>query len=259
MTLPAALHNLARHPSESAFVTDFDGTLAPIVADPATAVPLSQSIAALRILAAHLGVVAIVSGRPVAFLRDHIAIDGVDLVGQYGLERHVDGQVVLDARAGRHVDAVSEAAASAARRWPELVVERKGDIAFTIHWRTAPGSAPRAADIAELADQHGLQIQPGRMACELRPALPVDKGTVFAELARDARYRAFAGDDDGDVAAFKVDFGPTNGGEMVRIAVRSPEAPPELLELADVIVDAPEEFAGLLGELADAVSSPERR
>jgi hypothetical protein len=51
----------------------------------------------------------------------------------------------------------------------------------------------------------------------------------------------------------------TDTGETVRIGVRSPEAPPGLLELADVIVDGPEGLAVLLGDLADAVSSPERR
>ncbi len=259
MTLPAALRNLARHPSESAFVTDFDGTLAPIVDDPATAAPLSQSIEALRILGAHLKVVAIVSGRPVAFLRSHLAIEGVEIIGQYGLERLVDGHAVLDPRAEPYVDAVAAAAASADRRWPELNIERKGDIAFTVHWRTTPGSAPRADDVAALADQHGLQVQPGRMACELRPAVPVDKGTAFADLASDARYRAFAGDDDGDVAAFKVEFGPPDGGATVRIGVSSAEAPPELLDLADVVVDGPEGLAALLGDLADAISPPEPR
>lgn len=259
MTLPAALHNIARHPSQSAFVTDFDGTLAPIVDDPTTAVPLPESVAALRTLTERLALVAVVSGRPIEFLRARIAIEDVALVGQYGLERLVNGRVVRDPRVADHLDAVAAAATQAEELWPGLAIERKGDIAFTIHWRSAPDLAPRAVDLAELADVHGLQVQPGRLACELRPRLPVDKGSVFAELGRDARYRAFAGDDEGDVAAFKTDFGATADSETVRIAVRSPEAPSELLDLADVVVDGPVGLAGLLGELADAVSSSERR
>lgn len=254
--LPVALSNLARLASQSAFVSDFDGTLAPIVDDPATATPLPQAIHALQTLAARLGLVAIVSGRPIAFLREHVAVERVVLVGHYGLERLVDGQVVLDPRAEPYVDAVAAAAADAQRRWPSLIVERKGDIAFTVHWRNAPASEPSADDLASLAEQHGLQTQPGRMACELRPPVPVDKGTVFEELAHDFRHSAFAGDDHGDLAAFNVGVdAPDDDGRIVRIAVRSPEAPRELLERADLVVDGPEGLAALLSDLADALSS----
>ena len=256
MTLPAALLDLARHPSDSAFVTDFDGTLAPIVEDPSAAVPLPQSLDALERLADRLGLVAVISGRPIAYLRERITIERVVLVGHYGLERLVDGQVVVDPRAEPYVDAIAAAAADAQRRWPSLLLERKGKIAFTVHWRNAPSSAPRADELASLAEQHGLQLQPGRMACELRPPVRVDKGTVFVELAHDFHPRVFAGDDLGDLAAFNVGFGTApDHGHTVRIAVRSPEIPPGLLERADFGVDGPEGLATLLTELADAISS----
>ena len=102
-------------------------------------------------------------------------------------------------------------------------------------------------------------MQPGRQACELRPPVPVDKGTSFDELARAYERRIFAGDDLGDLAAFDQVFGdPEHDVQPVRIAVRSSEAPPELLERADVIVDGPRGLAELLAELARAVSSGPR-
>jgi trehalose 6-phosphate phosphatase len=104
-----------------------------------------------------------------------------------------------------------------------------------------------------------LATQPGRQACELRPPLPVDKGTAFYDLAWTYEPRVFAGDDIGDVAAFTQPFGdPHEDDEVdgsVRIAVRSSEAPPELLERADVIVNGPVGLAALLTELAQAVSA----
>ncbi len=256
MTLPAALDHFARLAAQSAFVTDFDGTLAQIVNDPAKAAPLPESVTSLRTLAAKLGLVAVVSGRPVEFLHTHIPIDDVVLVGQYGLERWVDGHVEVDSRAARYVDAVAAGAAEAGARWPELMIERKGNVAFTVHWRMAPGAEPHADELAALAAEHGLQTQPGRKACEMRPPVPVDKGTVFQELARPFDERAFAGDDHGDLAAFAQEFGdPDHTAQPFCIAVRSSETPPELLEQAQLIVDGPVGLAALLGDLADAVSS----
>jgi trehalose 6-phosphate phosphatase len=250
---------LARAPRDAGLVTDYDGTLARIVSDPADAMPLEASLAALRALTPMLGVVAVVSGRPVEFLRARLPIDGIALVGQYGLERLVDGEVVLDPRVAAHLDAIAAAAADAERRWPALLIERKGQVAVTIHWRTAPGSEPTEADLRALADGHGLVLQRARMACELRPPVPVDKGTAFRDVVGHEHVGAtlaYAGDDDGDVAAFRAGFGaPGHELPPARIAVWSPETPVELLEQADVVVNGPEGLADLLGELADAVSS----
>jgi trehalose 6-phosphate phosphatase len=239
-------------------VCDYDGTLAPIVNDPARAVALERSLDALRRLTPHLGLVAVVSGRPIEFLRTRIAIDGVVLVGQYGLEKLVEGEIVVDPRALPYVDAVSAAASDAERQWPELLVERKGGIAFTIHWRTAPGSAPGSADLRAFADRHGLALQPARMGCELRPSVGVDKGTAFHDVVAEVGlggFVAYAGDDDGDLAAFRMDFGdPGAAVQPIRVAVWSPETPLELLELADLAVRGPEGLADALGDLAEMVS-----
>ncbi len=53
-----------------------------------------------------------------------------------------------------------------------------------------------------------------------------------------------AGDDLGDLSAFAAAFElKARGGDVLRVAVDSAEAPPALIEQADVIVDGP---AGLL-------------
>src|SRR3546814_9292497 len=65
---PALLAPLRSSPERAAVLLDFDGTLAPIVerADAATALPGVR--AALTALAEVYAVVAIVSGRPAAYL-----------------------------------------------------------------------------------------------------------------------------------------------------------------------------------------------
>lgn len=237
-----------------AVISDYDGTLAPIVDDPARAVALPAALDALRELVDVVRLVAVVSGRPVSFLREHLPIEGVALVGQYGLERLVDGDIVADPRTAPYVPDVASAAEEAEQRWPELLIERKGKIACTVHWRARPHH-PSATELQRLADRHGLVTLSSRLACELRPPVPVDKGVAVAQLLGTPQLEAavFIGDDRGDLRAFDAldrrqleDDGEFTG---VRVAVGSPEAPPELLERADVIVDGPEGVAAFLSSL----------
>lgn len=235
--------------------------MSPIVDDPAAARPLPDAARALRALTADLALVAVVSGRPVEFLRDRIGAPGLVLVGQYGMERIVDGQVAVDPRVEPYLGAVAAAASEAERTWPELLVERKGALAFTVHWRNAPNHEPPPEGLSALAARHGLLTQPGRKACELRPPVDIDKGTAVEDLIAPLTGGvAFAGDDRGDLAAFDAldRWAAMRGraGTGALIAVRSSEAPLELLERADVVVDDATGLAALLTEMVAAISSP---
>jgi trehalose 6-phosphate phosphatase len=85
---------------------------------------------------------------------------------------------------------------------------------------------------------------------ELLPPIHADKGTVIRKWAAPLRSVCYLGDDLGDLAAFHaLDQLATRGISTARIAVRSDEAPAELLQAADVIIDAPEGAAGLLRTL----------
>ena len=75
-------------PGSAGVLTDFDGTLAPIVDDPEAARPLDGVAPVLARLGLRYRVVAVVSGRPVAYLLDRLGSPkGVTLVGLYGLEK----------------------------------------------------------------------------------------------------------------------------------------------------------------------------
>jgi trehalose 6-phosphate phosphatase len=259
VTVLPALRPIVAHPESSVVLVDFDGSLAPIVDDPAAAHPLPESVAALRALAPLVATVAVVSGRPVDFLMRVLPLDDVELVGLYGLERRIDGRVVVDPRADEWVDRIARAAADAEAALPGLLVERKGRLAVTIHFRTAPDRAGEARTEADaLARRYGIAAPlRGRMAVELRPPVPVDKGTVVREHASGATSIAFAGDDAGDLAAFAALDALVAAGDIdhaIRIGVRSAEAPDEILA-ADVVVDGPRELATLFENLAGAISA----
>src|SRR3954469_18159782 len=85
--VPPALDPLVAQPDGAGIVTDFDGTLAPIVLDPAAARALPGVGPLLGRLAARYSRVGVVSGRPAAFLLDRLGpVEGLRLVGLYGLE-----------------------------------------------------------------------------------------------------------------------------------------------------------------------------
>jgi len=245
----------ALDPRTIAVLSDFDGSLAPIVERPEDAVPVPGARQVLGRLLVDAGLVGIVSGRPVDFLRTRLDVDGLVLVGQYGLERLEGSVVVADPRIADYAAAIAAARAEAESSWPELYVEHKGDTAFTVHWRSRPdrdvGGAVRA-----LARRHGLRSHGGRMACEVRPPVDLDKGSAVRELVDGYRGAVFVGDDRGDLSAFAaLDDVPVT----LRVGVRSPEAPHELDRAVDVMVDGPEGAVALLSELADEISAHRSR
>jgi trehalose 6-phosphate phosphatase len=252
----AALAPLVEDPARSVVVVDFDGTLAPIVADPPAAAPLPGALEVLARLVGRAGRVAVVSGRPVAFLRAALPVDGLALFGHYGVERFGEGGEVFTApEAGRWVEAVRNAAAEAEAALPGLFVERKGSLAVALHWRRRPEFETAALKLGHrLAAAHNLRLEPGRRTLELRPSLDVDKGRPVAALAAGAHAALVMGDDRGDVAAFAAGRRLVEEGRLrhvLRVVVRSSETPAELLDHADLTVDGPPGALHLLAELAD--------
>jgi len=254
--LPPALRPLSERPERSALFVDFDGTLAPIVADPAAARPLPGARDVLARLAGRLAVVAVVSGRPVAFLLDAFGtVPGLRLVGLYGMEEASgSGEVVTDPGVERWRPVVARVTESAqAGVPPGAEVEPKG-LTVTLHWRQNPAAEgwARAVAARALADD-GLVAQPGRMALELRPPIATDKGTVVRRLGQGHEAVAAFGDDLGDLAAFAA-LGELQaaGVAVARVAVIDSESPKEVAAAADVLVDGPTGALELLDQLATA-------
>jgi trehalose 6-phosphate phosphatase len=252
---PVELQRLAPllvDPSTTAVVTDFDGTVAPIVDDPTSARPLDGVTVVLGRLARRFATVAVVSGRSASFLWDqlgHLAGDGPDgahgvqLIGLYGMEWvGPDGTVHLDGEAASWLPAVEEAADRLGADAPDgVLVELKGP-AVAVHWRRAPGAGAWARErAADVVASSGLVAHPGRLSVELRPPLGVDKGTVLRRLSDGCRAMCFLGDDLGDLPAF-AELGRLSaiaGLVTVGVAVVDSETPPEVVAAADLAVAGP--------------------
>ena len=156
---------------------------------------------------------------------------------------------------------MAAAAAELADELPGLLIERKAGVAVTVHWRTTSGREEEAIAVAErIATDHGLAVHPTRMARELRPPVPVDKGTAVEALLEGCRAACFAGDDRGDLAGLRCarpDCASSGALDTaVKIAVRSAEVPRELLDRADLGVDGPPGLVGVLEALVSELDGP---
>jgi trehalose 6-phosphate phosphatase len=89
------------------------------------------------------------------------------------------------------------------------------------------------------------------MSFELHPPVAIDKGTAVQALVTGDEAACFVGDDRGDLPAFDtLDRLEARGVAVLRVAVASAEAPSDLIERADLVVDGPYAVLDLLRQLA---------
>jgi trehalose 6-phosphate phosphatase len=259
---PTAIEALAAEPARSGLVLDFDGVLSPIVEDPTASAMPDRVALTLRRLSGRLGLLAVISGRPVAFLEDRVRVPGVPLLGSYGIERSVDGARDIDPDAATWTEKIREASRELRELLsdsPGLRVEEK-PVSVAVHWRQAPDYAAAAHEVrrvtARLADETGLRLEPGKLVEELRPPVDVDKGTALTALLNASEHLkmlAYAGDDLGDAPALRR---ARDAGGYALVVDHGAETDPRLRALADETFAGTAAFADWLGQLADATSAP---
>ncbi|WP_327089067.1 trehalose-phosphatase [Nonomuraea sp. NBC_01738] len=253
------LQTIVRDPAGAVIGLDFDGTLSPIVPDPASARIHPRALAVLADLGRLVGAVAIVTGRPPAMalrLGPGLAdVPGLVILGHYGFERWEAGR----SSAPPPPPGVPRAMAELPLLLDALgvrgaTIEDKGR-AVAVHTRRSPD--PEAAlavlgePLAKLAEKHALVVEPGRYVLELRPP-GMDKGHALSLFLaeRAARSVMFVGDDLGDLAAF--DAVRASGLPGVNVCSGSAEVT-ALADRADLVVDGPDGVVELLGELVAAI------
>ena len=248
----AWIERARRDREHTAVLTDFDGTLAEIHVDPNAVTPLPGVADLLTRLAGSYRTVAIVSGRPAAFLKALLPGD-LELSGLYGLEA-VRGGVQVD-----HPDAapwravIRDVVADAQASGPSgMGVEPKG-LSVTLHYRAVPDMAGEIRAWAQAAaTRTGLEVRAAKQSVELHPPIPADKGTAIRALAEGAARACYLGDDLGDLPAFAAlrELGEA-GVDVLALAVGSAELDPAVRSAADEVVDGPAGARDFLASLID--------
>lgn len=245
---------LAARPAGTALFTDFDGTLSPIVADPAQARPYPGAVDALAALVARFHRVAVLSGRPLAYL-DPLLPHAIDIAALYGLEQRVGGVHREHPEAAHWRPVMAELAADAARQLadhPGVTVEPKG-LSLTVHFRNAPAAADAVLRWATAAGAlRGLHPRGAKASVELHPPVAIDKGTLVTEWSAGADTVAFFGDDLGDIPAFTAVHALRSrpGVQAINVLAVSDETPEEIRGLADAVLDGPAAVTALFRSLA---------
>lgn len=218
--LPALTDTVSRHRTLIGF--DFDGTLSPLVDDPAQAQMTDDAAAALASLAASTAVadgriaVALVSGRDLATLHELTSPPpGTYLIASHGAERgRVDdaGQLTdrhtlsLSPADAEHLADLSDAVTQIVEAHPQTMLESK-PLSVVLHTRKAAPDVAAAAQQATLiiANEFRVPVLRGHDVIEL-PIVHATKGKAVAELKDALGLTAviFGGDDITDETVLKA-------------------------------------------------------
>jgi trehalose 6-phosphate phosphatase len=261
-SLERLLAPLREDPSHAAVLTDVDGTIAPIVLDPADAAVPERTRELLRALAERFGLVGCLSGRRALEARRIVGLDELAYSGNHGFELLLPGEeeVLPDPSLDGHEDDAPKFVDGLDRSELERVgirTEDKGAI-VALHWRGAEneGAAESLAhEIASEAEWKELIPHRGRKVLEIRPNVAINKGIAVAALipARTVDAALYGGDDRTDIDAFTALRTLREDGQLdatACIAVASDESPPEVSREADLTVDGPPGFVQVLEALA---------
>ena len=268
MSLPAplsatgrrALQAIIEAASDTLIATDFDGTLAPIVDDPAQAYADPRAVAGLGRLGEYVGAIAVITGRQAPAVvdlgrfREVTGLGSMIVLGQYGVERWnaINDEPQIRAVAEELPGILDSLGLADAR------IEYKGR-AIAVHTRLLPDPSEAFAKLkeplGELAARHGLMSEPGKNVWEIR-APGFDKGAALRAIVAEtgARQVVFAGDDLGDLPAFRAVRELAAAGVSGLLICSASTEEDALSEWADVIVDGPSGLAEWLNELAERLA-----
>lgn len=234
-------------------LSDFDGTLLPIVDRPEMAALSPEAAKLIRTLAKNRHyTVGIISGRALTDLKSRIGVEGIIYAGNHGLEIEGFGSNFLEPIAEEmrpFFQILNQALAATFRGSKGVFVENKG-LTLSVHYRSVDDTEEtRVKDAFDrvtnpLNVTGRIKVTHGKKVYEIRPPVDWDKGRAISWLiarCREARGKGgalpvYLGDDLTDEDGFKVI--EKNSGISVFVGEQSfPSVARYFLKSPDEVID----------------------
>ena len=242
-------------------LSDYDGTLTPIVGRPEEAL-LSQDVRdKLSTLALKpTCTVGIISGRSLTEIKSMAAIEGIYYAGNHGLEIEGPGLTYVNQET-KEAEAVMKdlvgQLTAALGNIDGIIIQDKG-LSVSVHYRLVkPENEDTVAETvhrltAPLCDEGKIRVFSGKKVWEVRPPIDWDKGKAVESITREIKtllkleevLTIYLGDDTTDEDAFKVIHRP--GGWSIFVGGENPASVAEYFLNSTIEV---EEFLSRLIEL----------
>ncbi len=202
-------------------LSDYDGTLTPIVSRPEEAILSPEVREKLRVLAQKsASSVGIISGRALSELRSMVAIEGIYYAGNHGLEIEGPGLRYISPPAEVARTTIKDLArqlSAALDSIKGIIVEDKG-LSLSMHYRLVKkGAEKQVADIFQRVTSPRLRegkikITSGKKVLEVRPPIDWHKGKAVEAITGEIKMllklkqllTIYLGDDTTDEDAFRV-------------------------------------------------------
>jgi trehalose-phosphatase len=202
-------------------LSDYDGTLTPIVDRPQDAVLSNSMKTKLRTLVNHASFsIGIISGRSLREIKDMVGIEGIHYAGNHGLE--IDGPSLS------YINPQAQKAQMKVKDIAHQLIETLGDIdgviiedkhfSLSVHYRLVEKRyVQQVVDIFQQitspeVDNGNIRISYGKKVLEVRPPVDWHKGkaaeTIIKEIEHPTSSKVkviiYLGDDSTDEDAFKT-------------------------------------------------------
>jgi trehalose-phosphatase len=243
------------------FLSDFDGTLTPIVEKPELAVMREDTRRLLQVLTSQRHfTVGIISGRALADLKERVNIDGIIYAGNHGFEILGPGLSFINPIADQLKPLfriMRQILTLTLGTIKGVLVEDKG-ITLSVHYRQVDeGKVKSVKALVESAingpASHGLvQLTSGKKVYEVRPAVNWDKGKAIRlimkkygkEASNSGLLPIYLGDDLTDEDGFQIIEKYGNG---ISVYVGEPKSN----SIARYFLKSPDEVQSFLVKLLD--------
>jgi len=202
-------------------LSDYDGTLTPIVGRPKDALLAPGVREKLNALAEKTNyTVGIISGRSMSELESMVSITGIYYAGNHGLEIEGPGLNFISEQAdiaGATIKEVAGKLATALAEISGVIIEDKG-LSLSVHYRLVKeDEVSTVADIFSretqpLLEDGRIKVTSGKKIMEVRPPIDWHKGKAVETISREIKSQLklermltiYLGDDLTDEDAFKV-------------------------------------------------------